>query len=253
MELRILGAGPSYSHLPGAVGAAYLVRHDDDALLLDLGHGAFSALAATLEPSTLLATAISHLHPDHFIDLVALRHYLRYELEPPRHGRVIAPAGLADRLDALHAEPGWTAVALDIEATGGRSERELGPFRLEAALVTHTEESYAYRVSLRSPRGSGRGLVYSGDCGVADDLLQLLRPGDVLLSEASFGPGPVPEARIHLDGPAVGRVARAAGASEVLLTHMLARYDREATAAAASAAFGGGPATAVAPGDRFPL
>ena len=90
--------------------------------------------------------------------------------------------------------------------------------------MTHTEESYAYRVSLRD--GSGRGLVYSGDCGAADDLLPLLRPGDVLLSEASFGPRSAPEGRIHLGGPDVGRVARQAGASEVLLTHMLARYDR---------------------------
>ena len=251
MELQVLGAGPSYSHLPGAIGAAYLVRHGEDALLLDLGHGAFSALNATIEPSTLLATAISHLHPDHFIDLVPLRHYLRYELEPPRRGRVIGPADLPNRLDALHAEPGWTAVALDLEPTGGRSERELGPFRLESALVTHTDESYAYRVSLRD--GTGRGLVYSGDCGVAHDLLQLLQPGDVLLSEASFGPGPVPEARIHLDGPEVGRVARNADASQILLTHMLARYDRAATVTAAKAAFGGGPAVAVAPGDRFPL
>jgi ribonuclease BN (tRNA processing enzyme) len=250
MELLVLGAGPSYSHLPGAVGAAYLVRQGEDAILLDLGHGAFSALNGTLEPSSLLATAISHLHPDHFIDLVPLRHYLRYELEPPRRGRVIAPADLANRLDALHAEPGWTGAALDVEPTGGRQERRVGPFRLESALVTHTDESYAYRVSAAD--GSGRGLVYSGDCGEADDLLQLLAPGDVLLSEASFGPGPVPEARIHLDGPDVGRVARAGAASRVLLTHMLARFDRSATVAAAQAAFGG-PVSAVAPGDRFPL
>lgn len=250
MELVVLGAGPSYSNVPGAVGAAYLVRAGDDAILLDLGHGAFSALAVEIEPSTLLATAISHLHPDHFIDLVALRHYLRYELEPPRRGRVIAPIGLVDRLDALHAEAGWTAVALDVESTGGAGVRRLGPFTLETALVTHTEESYAHRVSLAE--GSGPGVVYSGDCGQAEDLLQLIRPGDVLLSEASFGPGPVPEQRIHLDGPGVGRVARAADASAVLLTHVLARFDRTATAAAAKAAFGG-PVTLVAPGDRFPL
>lgn len=249
MELVILGAGPSYSHLPGAVGAAYLVREGDDAILLDLGHGAFSALAREIEPSRLLATAISHLHPDHFIDLVALRHYLRYELEPPARGRVIAPAGLDVRLDALHAESGWTAVALDCEATGGRGERILGPLRLEAALITHTEESYAYRVS---PATGGPGLVYSGDCGAADDLLQILQPGDTLLAEASFGPGPVPEQRIHLDGPDVGRVARAGGAKAVYLTHMLARFDRAATESAARAVFGG-PVRAVAPGDRFPL
>ena len=34
---------------------------------------------------------------------------------------------------------------------------------------------------------------------------RLVRPGDVLLAEASFGPGPVPQGAQHLDGPAVGR------------------------------------------------
>lgn len=77
MVLQVLGAGAAYSDVPGAVGASYLVRADDAALLLDLGQGAFPALAAALEPSTLHAVLISHLHPDHFIDLIALRHYLR--------------------------------------------------------------------------------------------------------------------------------------------------------------------------------
>jgi ribonuclease BN (tRNA processing enzyme) len=248
MELVVLGAGPSYSDVPGAVGAAYLVRSGDDALLLDLGHGAFSALAVEIEPSTLLATAISHLHPDHFIDLVALRHYLRHEFEPSRRGRVIGPADLANRLDALHAEPGWTEAALDVEATRGAPVRSIGPFVVEAALVTHTTESYAYRVSV----GGSTGLVYSGDCGRADDLLALLRPGDVLLSEASFGPEPVPAGVWHLGGQEVGRVAREADVSGVLLTHVLSRFDREATVRAAQKGFDG-TVTLVAPGDRFPL
>lgn len=247
MELVVLGAGPSYSDVPGAVGAAYLVRSGDAALLLDLGHGAFSALAVELEPSTLLATAISHLHPDHFIDLVALRHYLRYEFEPPRQGRVIGPADLSNRLNALHAEPGWTAVSLDVEPTGA-TQRAVGPFVLESALVTHTDESYAYRVSV----DGGVGLVYSGDCGRGDDLLALLRPGDVLLSEASFGPEPVPAGVWHLSSRDVARVAREAGVSTVLLTHVLSRFDRDDTVRAAQAGFDGRVAL-VAPGDRFAL
>ena len=141
LELIVAGAGPSYSDRPGALGAAYLVRAGDAHLLLDLGQGAFPNVAAEVPPERLLATFVSHLHPDHFIDLVSLRHYLHWQLKPPGRARVIGPAGLGDRLDALHAEPGFSAGALDIEALRpGRLT--IGPFEVEAARVHHTDDSY---------------------------------------------------------------------------------------------------------------
>ena len=130
MELVVLGAGPAYTDRIGAAGAAYLVRHPGGSLLLDLGQGSFPRLAATTEPSTLDAIVVSHLHPDHFVDLVPLRHYLRWHLSPPGRVRVLGPNGLAERLDGLHAEPGFSAAALDIEALGvaGSDDRALrGP------------------------------------------------------------------------------------------------------------------------------
>jgi ribonuclease BN (tRNA processing enzyme) len=248
MDLIVLGAGPSYSKVPGALGASYLLIEGEHALLLDFGHGAFSNLANAWEPSALDAIVISHLHPDHFIDLVALRHYLRYEFDPPRRVRVIGPAGLADRLDALHADPGFAAETLDIEATGGARSQMVGPFRLESTLVTHTAESYGYRVAV----GDAAGVVYSGDCGRADDLEPLLRPGDALLAECSFGPGPVPPDALHLDGPAVGRLAAAQHVGRVLLTHFHAGLGADATVASVRALYTG-PVQFVSPGDRFTI
>ncbi|HSS36383.1 MAG TPA: MBL fold metallo-hydrolase, partial [Patescibacteria group bacterium] len=99
IELTILGAGPAYTSRPGAVGAAYLVRTGDDAIVLDLGQGSFTNLAGALEPSTLLSVVISHLHPDHYIDLVPLRHYLLWDFDPARRVAVLGPTALADRLD----------------------------------------------------------------------------------------------------------------------------------------------------------
>jgi ribonuclease BN (tRNA processing enzyme) len=246
-ELLVLGAGPAYTDTAGATGASYLVRHGDDALVLDLGQGSFPALARALEPSALLAVVVSHLHPDHFIDLVALRHYLRWEFNPPRHVRVLGPAGLAERLDALHAEPGWTAQALDVEplAVG---ERRIGPFTLEAGRVTHTDESYGFRVSRDG--ADGPGLVYSGDCGVAADLRPLLRPGDWLLTECSFGAGPAEPGAEHLDGPAVGALAAATRPDRVLLTHIQMGYD-EAAALDSVRALYDGRVDLVRPGSRF--
>jgi ribonuclease BN (tRNA processing enzyme) len=227
MELIVLGAGPAYTDRPGASGSAYLLRSDRADILLDLGQGSFPRLFDELRPEELDAVLISHLHPDHFIDLVSLRHYLRYEMEPARRMRVLGPRDLAQRLDALHAEPGFSAQALDLEELDG-SAMEVGGVHVVARPVTHTKDSHAFRVA----RSTGPGLVYSGDCGVAEDLLPLIRPGDTLLSEVSFGPGPVPPGAIHLDGPSVGRVAREGGAATVLLTHLQMRMDPDATIAA---------------------
>ncbi len=245
----MIGAGPAYTDQLGAAGAAYLVRHGDTALCLDLGQGAFPRLAGTIEPSQLAAVLISHLHPDHFIDLVALRHYLRWESSPSRRVRVVAPKTLETRLDALLSEPGFTSAALDVEVLEP-GVLTFGSLTVEAARVTHTSDSYGFRVSLVDR--AGPGLVYSGDCGRAEDLDPLVRPGDALLAEVSFGPGPTKPGAAHLDGPMVGRLATRTGVGRVLLTHLQMGFDRTATIESVRAAFDG-PIDLVTPGDGFDL
>ena len=247
ITLDVVGAGPAFTDQPGATGAAYLLRHGLTAILLDLGQGAFPRLAGLVDPAVLDAIVVSHLHPDHFIDLVALRHYLRWGPSAPRRVRVLGPAGLGERLDALHAEPGFSAASLDIEALApGR--RTIGSLELQIAEVSHAGDSYGFRVAtLDRP-----GLVYSGDCGRAADLAPLIRPCDTLLCEVSFGPGPVPPGAAHLDGPAVGELAQRAGVARVLLTHLLMGFDRTETIASVRGRFGG-PIELVGPGDRFDL
>jgi ribonuclease BN (tRNA processing enzyme) len=242
LRLTVLGAGPAYTDREGASGACYLVSSTETSILLDLGQGSFPRIFSRLPPTDLAAVVVSHLHPDHYIDLVPLRHYLRYEFEPPRRVRVLGPLQLAARLDALHAEPGFAAQALDVEHLGEDGHR-IGRLSLRGRLVAHTDESYAIRVE----DGGRAGLVYSGDCGRADDLAPLVSPGDTLLVEASFGPGPVPAGAMHLDGPAVGRLAAATGAGRVLLTHLQMGYDPAETVGSVRAVYGG-PVEFVWPG-----
>jgi ribonuclease BN (tRNA processing enzyme) len=245
VRLTVLGAGPAYTDREGASGACYLVTDGSTRVLLDLGQGSFPRLFARVHPTELDAVVVSHLHPDHFIDLVPLRHYLRYEFEPPRRMRVLGPRELAARLDALHAEPGFAAEALDI-APLREDVFPIGTLEIRMHLVTHTEESYAMRVTAGGPTG----LVYSGDCGRAEDLAPLVTPGDVLLVEVSFGPGPVPPGAMHLDGPAVGRLAAATGVSRVLLTHLQMGYEPAATIGSVRAEYDG-PVEFVWPGSSL--
>ena len=249
MRLDVIGAGPAYTDRVGATGAAYLVRSADHRLLLDLGQGSFSRLASLVDPGDLSAVVISHLHPDHFIDLVPLRHYLRWE-KPRRRVVVLGPAELRARLDGLHGDPGFSEAALDLE-TLAVGVRTIGPFELQVARVTHTDSSFGFRVSVGGAGGvgvaDGVGLVYSGDCGRAEDLDVLVQPGDTLLCEVSFGPGPVVAGAQHLDGPAVGRLAHRTRAGRVLLTHLQMGYDQEATIESVRAHFDG-PVELVDPG-----
>jgi ribonuclease BN (tRNA processing enzyme) len=114
--------------------------------------------------------------------------------------------------------------------------------------VTHTAESYAYRVS----GTSGPALVYSGDCGNAGDLAALVQRGDVLLTEVSFGLGPVPPGAFHLDATAVGALAADRRPSRVLLTHLQMGHDPGATVAAVRSRFDG-PVDLMRPGLRLSL
>jgi ribonuclease BN (tRNA processing enzyme) len=234
VRLIVIGAGPAYTDRPGASGACYLVVAGETRLLLDLGQGSFVRLFAHADPTAITAVAVSHLHPDHFVDLVPYRHYLRYEFLPTRRLRVLGPRDLSRRLDALHDEPGFCGEALDIEPLG-EGARTIGSLQLESRLVTHTDESYAFRVS----PSDGPGLVYSGDCGRAADIAPLIRPGDTLLAEVSFGAGPVPAGVMHLDGPAVGRLAADRRVGHVLLTHLQMGHDPEEAAASVRAVFDG--------------
>jgi ribonuclease BN (tRNA processing enzyme) len=265
VELIVIGAAPAYTDRRGSAASSYLLRAGGANLLLDLGQGSFSNLAATLDPSTLAAVLVSHLHPDHFIDLVPLRHYLKWEFNPPRRVRVAAPATLADRLDFLDGQAGFVADSFDVEALS-EGVHLFGPFEVEVRRVTHTNESYAFRVTVAG--GSARagadgagseaagtasaaaGLVYSGDCARVDDLVPLIRPGDTVLSEATFGAGPVAPGAQHITSGDVARVAAECGAARLLLTHILSTHSRNGTLVSARSAFAG-PVQLVTEGDRF--
>jgi ribonuclease BN (tRNA processing enzyme) len=262
VELIVIGAAPAYTDRRGSAASSYLLRAGGANLLLDLGQGSFSNLAATLDPSTLAAVLVSHLHPDHFIDLVPLRHYLKWEFNPPRRVRVAAPATLADRLDFLDGQVGFVADSFDVEALSEGVYR-FGPFEVEVRRVTHTNESYAFRVTVAGgAAGAGAGsaaegmgsvaagLVYSGDCARVDDLVPLIRPGDTVLSEATFGAGPVAPGAQHITSGDVARVAAQCGAARLLLTHVLSSHSRNGTLASARAAFTG-PIQLVTEGDCF--
>ena len=208
MELIVIGAGPAYTDRRGAAGASYLVRAGDAALVLDLGQGAFPNLAVHARaqragrsgghpppPGSFRRSGAAAPLPEMGIRSAAARSGARSGGSRGSAGRAPCPARVRRRVAGRRGAGGQAAPS-------GRSRSRHGRVR-------HTDESYALRVSVAAGPGAhgGPGLVYSGDCGRAGDLVPLLRPGDTLLSEASFGAGQVPAGAEHLTAAEAGRAA----------------------------------------------
>jgi ribonuclease BN (tRNA processing enzyme) len=246
LRLTVVGPAPAYTRRAGRSSSCYLVESGPEALLLDLGQGSFSALAAYRDPGELRAVFVSHLHPDHWVDLVPLRHYLKYGRSDGASVEVHGPAELRAQVDAMTGERDFLADLPGEPLEPG--DRLLGPFAVRIAKVTHTDSSFGFRVG----GVDGTGVVYSGDCAEEEDLLPLIRPGDVLLCEAAFGAGEAIPAAGHLDARRAARVAAEGGAGRLILTHILDEAPEDEALRAAQEVFQG-PVEMAGPGQKVEL
>ena len=236
LKLTVLGSSASWSERPGRPSSCYMLELGEQAILLDLGQGALASVFPHRDPATLTAVVVSHMHGDHHVDLIPLRNLLYYHYGEPRRIGLHLPAGLRERYDVFMGEDGFLDVMDGPDVIKGT--RQIGPFIVQAHPVTHSENSHAFRVT-DSADPDGPGLVYSGDCGRADDLLPLIHEGDTLLCEAFWSTlEPIPSAN-HLSAAEAADVARRGGAAHLILTHVLESYDPQAALKTAQGIFQG--------------
>ncbi len=215
MRLTVVGCAGS-APAPSSPASCYLVEHDGYRLVLDLGNGAFGPLQNHVDPSAVDAVFLSHLHADHCLDVVPYVVWHRYS------GRstgvrvpLYAPVDAERRL-ALAYDPEGDGITdvFDFVPVGPGSF-EVGPFAVTLARTAHPVECYAIRLT-----AGGRSLVYTGDTGPCDRVVELARGADVLLAEAAHPPGPGLPEGLHLTGRQAGEHAAAAGVGRLLLTHV---------------------------------
>ncbi|HEY6796103.1 MAG TPA: MBL fold metallo-hydrolase [Kineosporiaceae bacterium] len=261
MKLTIVGCAGSFPR-PDSAASAYLVEADDDTgrtwrVLLDLGNGSLGPLQRYLDPAELDAVLLSHLHPDHCLDLCGLYVALRYRPggPPSRRLPVIGPVGVEDRMaDAYGREEGRKLADLyEYREWTDSVPVTVGPLTVVPMIVDHPVEAYGLRVEQRVER-QGRSrtavLAYSGDTDACPALVRLARGADVLLAEAAFTEGRDLTRHIHLTGRRAGQVATDAGARRLLLTH-LPMWTDPATALAEATSTFAGDVEVVAPGSVY--
>ena len=239
MRLTVVGCSGSFPG-PDSPASCYLVEAEQDGrawrILLDLGSGAIGVLQRYLDPMDVDAVLLSHLHPDHCMDLCGfyvLRKYHPQGVSDPIP--VWGPPGTAERMAeayGLPADPGMTEEFLFGAYPDGAFS--VGPFTVEAVPVAHPVPAFALRVT-----ADERVLTYSGDTGPCEGLELAAKGADLLLAEAGFPESSRNPAAVHLSGRQAGEAATRAGVARLVVTHVPPWDDREAALAAARAAYAG--------------
>jgi ribonuclease BN (tRNA processing enzyme) len=236
---------------PDSASSCYLVEADDDEgrtwrVLLDLGSGAIGPLQRYAALDRLDAVLLSHLHPDHFLDLCGLYVARQYVPGGPASGAlpVYGPSDTARRLrEAYGGDPSGLDATFDVRGFADGRAVELGPLTVTPYRVEHPVEAFGLRVEHQAgPRTEV--LAYTGDTDTCDALLALAKGADLLLAEASFQEGRDLARGVHLTGLRAGQVAADAGCRRLVLTHVPVWTDPAVVLAEARSAFPGAIETA---------
>ncbi|AYY12161.1 MBL fold metallo-hydrolase [Actinobacteria bacterium YIM 96077] len=243
MRLTVLGCSGS---MPGPTSPAssYLVEAGTTRVVLDLGSGSMIKLQDKIgfeALDTLDAVLISHLHPDHYIDLCAYYVALRYGMgRDYRRVPVWGPDGTAERLARAYGERPEPDPVMSAEfefhtLPGPPTPRfTVGDISVEVTHVVHPITAYAFRLE-----HDGRSIVYSGDTGPCAALVELARGADLMLCEAAFQDHPNPPPNLHLTGEEAGEHGARAGVARMVITHVPPWGDPERAVAGARATFDG--------------
>ena len=253
MRITVLGKSPAWQDADGAC-SGYLVEEDGACLLLDCGNGVFSKLRRFRDYVDVDAVVISHLHADHFLDLVPFAYALTYAprqqpvpvdrwpgTDSPARPRLLR-ARAAARETFRRIVGAWGSEDLiekRLRAARVRPRRRRSRSARCGSASTRCRTSLpTCAVDVSSTNGGGR-FTYGADSAPNDELVAFADGADLLMIEATL-PRPEREGpRGHLT-PSRGRRARRARRRRPPRDHPHLRRARRALGAReAEEAFGG--------------
>ena len=187
VRVHFLGSGSAFSD-GGRANAAIHVTAPGVSLLLDCGGSAVPAIKRHIDPATIEAIAVTHLHGDHFggIPFLVIEQHFTGRKKPLRVG---GPPSLEQRLraeeQALYPDFfGRTTLGFPLTTVVlGAEPTDLGGARVAALPVRH--------VAMAEPHGlrveaGGKLIAYSGDARWTEHLVAVAKGADLFICEATF-------------------------------------------------------------------
>ena len=213
---------------PDRACSSYIVDDGEAPIVFDLGSGALANVRRYVDYDRVGAVVISHMHADHFIDIIPLRYALRYGPRS-RDGKLpvyLPPGGLAmlRTLVSAFAKEGGDFLndVFDLREYDPSQPLAIGGATLRFTPTTHYIPAFA----VRWQRGAA-SFVYSADTAPDERIVDLARDADIFLCEATLRRGDTEsgEDRGHCTAAEAAQMALAAGVQRLVLTH----YGEEST------------------------
>lgn len=204
VTVTFAGSGDAFGS-GGRCQACIVVRADQlPPILLDCGATSLVALKRQgIDPNTVAAVVVSHLHVDHYGGLpqLILDGQFRRRVDPLT---VAGPAGTAERLAAALEVmfPGSSTVRRRfdvnvIELQPGPVSTTIGDAIVRAVEVDHGMPGNVC-LGLRLDV-AGKSIAYSGDTAWTDILIDVATESDLFIAESYFWDKPVPYHLRHAD------------------------------------------------------
>lgn len=260
--LKVLGSSGGFP-IAGFACSGYLAGIGGQTLLLDCGPGVATALIGTDGRVGVDGIFISHLHPDHVLDLVPLGYALLSEwlvdgrtaplpLYLPTGGKDFLQklsdlfghrawrfpenggnAGRQAIAAALASGKDWMLQVFDIREYQPGDTIALGSLDIASLPVDHRIPTAAMRL-----RAGAADFTYSADTSFLPQLAHFAKGTDLFLVDAHLS-GPKAPGGMHMTPDEAGRLAAMANAQRLVLCHLGAPEDGASAQAAASAHFKG--------------
>jgi ribonuclease BN (tRNA processing enzyme) len=197
-----------------------LVESGDTRVLLDCGQGVISRLQHRIDPRTLTAVIVGHLHADHYIDLVGLRYLFPWGERVENRLPVHLPPGGRDHMTSLAAAISERPTFFDdsYEISDYRPDASFSVGELRARVIAGLHYVPAWGVELTD--GAGRRIVYAGDTGPNDELVRIAQGADLFICEATLASAAHDDPRRgHLTADEALDIGAAAGVGQTVLVH----------------------------------
>lgn len=220
MKLTVLGCWAPYPRVSGAC-SGYLLQEEGRNLLIETGNGVLSRLFQHIDIQELDAVILSHLHPDHIMDIYSLRHAVEAANREGRMKKLVPlylPTGPAEDFNRIKTFTKAFEVHI-IDELLEPKEIKMANFTVTFIPAKHNLPAFSMSIE-----GKQR-LVFSGDTGYNPELVKLADHADFFLCEAS---GQDKDAGYlkenHLTARQAGQLAREGGVKRLMITHFYPEY-----------------------------
>ena len=234
---RLTGLG-MYSPYPPRGGScpAYLLETRRTMILLECGSGAVSRLMSSSgRLPEIDALFLSHLHGDHFSDLLVLRYYIHKALllgwrrEPLTVYAPDSPSELASLIPYRNSVKHVPLRGAGHEALArGKAQTRIpdsppAPVKVGDILVSFEWASHPIPTLAMRFESESLVLAYSADSEASPAIARIARDADVFLAEATFLEGEVQSEQTaagHMTALRAAKTAHQSGARRLILTHV---------------------------------